>query len=148
MVFSCVRPFYRSTLDGYGRDNTVGFGSLFSMREACLGERVYIGRYCSLGFADLGDDVLLADHVTILSGGREHGTPDGSTPGDRESVYRRVCVGEGSWIGSGAVIMADVGRGSTIGAGSVVNKPVPEYSVAVGVPARVIKELARPKGSG
>ena len=45
-------------------------------------------------------------------------------------------IGEGSWIGAGAVIMADVGKGSIVGAGAVVTKPVPEAVIAAGVPAR------------
>ena len=49
-------------------------------------------------------------------------------------------VGAGSWIGSAAVILADVGRNSVVGAGSVVTSPVPDNVIAAGVPARVIRE--------
>jgi acetyltransferase-like isoleucine patch superfamily enzyme len=51
----------------------------------------------------------------------------------------RVRIGAGSWIGASTVVMADVGRDSIVGAGSVVTQPVPERTVAAGVPARVIK---------
>jgi acetyltransferase-like isoleucine patch superfamily enzyme len=50
-----------------------------------------------------------------------------------------VRVGSGSWIGSGAVILADVGRNCVVGAGAVVTKALPDDVVAVGVPARVIR---------
>jgi acetyltransferase-like isoleucine patch superfamily enzyme len=42
-------------------------------------------------------------------------------------------------VGSAAIILADVGKHCVIGAGSVVTKPLPDYVVAAGVPARVIK---------
>jgi acetyltransferase-like isoleucine patch superfamily enzyme len=51
-----------------------------------------------------------------------------------------VRIGEGAWIGSAAVVMADVGRHSVVGAGSVVTKPIPDGVVAAGVPARVIRQ--------
>jgi acetyltransferase-like isoleucine patch superfamily enzyme len=51
-----------------------------------------------------------------------------------------VRIGAGSWIGSASVVMADIGQESIIGAGTVVTKPIPEYSFAAGVPARVIRD--------
>ena len=66
--------FYGWTLGRVGRDVHFGFMSLFSKRQATLGERVYIGRMCTIGWADIGDDVMLADGVQILSGARQHGT--------------------------------------------------------------------------
>ena len=49
-----------------------------------------------------------------------------------------IRIGAGTWIGAGAVIMADVGRDSIVGAGAVVTKPVPDRVMAAGVPARVL----------
>jgi acetyltransferase-like isoleucine patch superfamily enzyme len=48
-------------------------------------------------------------------------------------------VGEGTWIASGAIVLADVGKHTVIGAGSVVTEPIPDYVIAAGVPARVIR---------
>lgn len=52
-----------------------------------------------------------------------------------------ITIGSACWIGARATILpgATVGYGSTIGAGAVVSGNIPEYSVAVGVPARVVK---------
>jgi acetyltransferase-like isoleucine patch superfamily enzyme len=50
-----------------------------------------------------------------------------------------VRIGADCWIGSGAIVMADVGDQSTIGAGSVVVKEIPSSVVAVGSPARPVK---------
>jgi virginiamycin A acetyltransferase len=58
---------------------------------------------------------------------------------EQPGVYPRVTIGRDSWIGDRAVIMADVGKHCVIGAGAVVTKPIPDYAVATGVPARVVK---------
>lgn len=135
--------FYRNTLFHCGQDVYFGWNSVFSMNEAEIGDRVYIGRYCSIGFAAIGEAAMLADHVQILSGGQEHGrSPEHSTMHEQDQMYRRVSIGRGAWIGAGAVIMADVGAGAIVGAGAVVNRPIPGHSVAVGVPAKVVKRLS------
>jgi acetyltransferase-like isoleucine patch superfamily enzyme len=136
------QAFYRSTLAACGQDVSFGWMSVFSMREARVADRVYIGRFCSLGYADLGEEVMLADGVQVLSGGHEHTRDDASqSMQSQRQSYQRVRIGRGSWIGAGAVIMADVGENCIIGAGAVVNKPIPDRSVAVGVPARVVKTV-------
>ena len=52
-----------------------------------------------------------------------------------------VVIGEGSWIGTKAVIVGNVkiGRHCVVGANSVVTKDIPDYSIAVGSPAKVVK---------
>jgi len=56
---------------------------------------------------------------------------------------RAVRIGDGSWIGHGAVILPGVtiGRHVVVGANSVVTSDIPDFSVAVGSPARVIRQL-------
>ena len=139
----CRQAFYRRFLAGCGRDVYFGWQSVFSMTAAEVGEGAYIGRHCGIGFARIGDHVMLADGVQILSGGREHGRA--SDPGellqDQPQELRRVVIGRGAWLGTNAVVMADVGQGSVIGAGAVVTRPIPPGVVAAGVPARIIKEL-------
>lgn len=134
------QAFYRRTLQACGLDCYFGWNSVFSMREAQLGDRVYIGRFCSLGYAQIESDSMLADGVQVLSGGREHGTDETeANMHDQGQSYCPVRIGHACWIGANAVIMADVGANSIVGAGAVVNKPIPKDSVAVGVPARVVK---------
>lgn len=132
------QAFYRASLTACGQDLYVGWNSVFSMTEARVGDRVYIGRFCSIGFARLEDEVMLADGVQILSGGREHGeaADDQSTRHSAEQRYEQVTIGRGAWIGAGAIVMADVGAGAIVGAGAVVTRPVAAGVVAVGVPAR------------
>jgi acetyltransferase-like isoleucine patch superfamily enzyme len=137
------QAFYGATLARCGRDVYFGWMSAFSMTEAEVGDRVYVGRFCSLGFADIADDAMLADYVQILSGGHEHGPArDGRTMHDQPQTFRRVRIGRGAWIGAGAIIMNDVGEGAIVGAGAVVTRPVPAGCIAVGVPARVIRSPA------
>jgi acetyltransferase-like isoleucine patch superfamily enzyme len=69
-----------------------------------------------------------------------HGTTNLTKPiQDQPRIWQKVRIGAGTWIGSGAVVMADVGRDCVIGAGAVVTKPIPDRVLAAGVPARVIR---------
>jgi acetyltransferase-like isoleucine patch superfamily enzyme len=125
----------------------VQFGALFSDPRVRIEEDVYIGPRCHLGWVHLERGVLLAAGVHIPSGAATHGTGDPTRPIREQPVHRtRVRVGEGTWIGSGAVIMADVGRHCVIGAGAVVTAPIPDYVVAAGVPARVIRDRRHTTG--
>ena len=136
------QAFYRRTLARCGQDAYFGWLSVFSMSEAQVGERAYIGRFCSIGFAAIGDEAMLADRVQILSGGHEHSRGDQSQPMQCQGqLFQQVRIGKGAWIGAGAVVMADVGDHAIVGAGAVVTRPIPAHSVAVGVPARVVKAM-------
>lgn len=135
------QAFYRKTLASCGHDVYFGWNSVFSMSEAEVGDEVYIGRFCSIGYGVIGRGVMLADGVQILSGGSEHGdVPADGKLREQTQVYSRICIGPHAWLGAGAVIMADVGEGAIVGAGAVVTNPVPPMAVAVGVPARVIRD--------
>jgi acetyltransferase-like isoleucine patch superfamily enzyme len=76
--------------------------------------------------------------VHVPSGARTHGLEDLATPiRDQPVVKSPVRIGAGSWIGSAAIVMADVGRDAVIAAGAVVTRPIPDRTIAGGVPARV-----------
>ena len=139
------QSFYKANLERVGKDVHFGFMSLFSKSKAVLGDRVYIGRFCTIGWAELGDDVMLADGVQILSGGKQHGsTPverdenSDKTLHDNEQLFTKVTIGKGAWLGANAVVMADVGEGAIVGAGAVVTKPVPPRAKVGGVPAKTL----------
>lgn len=134
------RAFLARVLAHCAPTATVQFGVLLSQADARLDDHVYVGPRCHLGLVHLERDVLLAAGVHVPSGGRTHGTDDPDRPiREQPNVRTLVRIGEGTWVGSAAVVMADVGRHSVIGAGSVVTSPIPDYSVAAGVPARVIR---------
>jgi len=118
----------------------VEFGSFFSQTGAMLDENVYIGPRCGLGLVHLQKDVLLAANVQIPSGGQTHYFDDPNKPIREQGGERRlVTIGEGAWIGTGAIVLADVGKGTIVAAGAVVTKPLPDNVIAAGVPAKVIR---------
>lgn len=132
------RTYYWWTLKTCGSDLVVGFGSFFTGRNVTLGDCVWIGQYSIIGDATIDSRVLISDRVSVLTGRHQHVRDvTGALTIDRE---RRVIVtiGQDTWIGAGAIIMADVREQCVVGAGAVVVKPVPPGSTAVGVPARLV----------
>jgi acetyltransferase-like isoleucine patch superfamily enzyme len=141
------RAFYRLVLGQCGRDSWIGFGTVFSHPTARVGRNVYVGVYCCLGDVTLEDDVLLASHVAIANGSAQHGTERLDIPiREQPGSYPRVTIGRDTWIGERAVVLCDVGKHCVIGAGSVVTRPIPDYAVAVGVPAKVVRWRNQPQG--
>jgi acetyltransferase-like isoleucine patch superfamily enzyme len=134
------RAFLTWVLDYCHPSVTVEFGTIFSKAAARLEENVYIGPRCHLGWVFIERDVLIAAGVHIPSGPLTHGTDDTGTPiREQTGTLRMVRIGARSWIGSAAVVMADVGRDSVVGAGAVVTKPIADRVFAAGVPARVVR---------
>lgn len=134
--------YYRATLRGCSPDSFIGFGSFFAHPEAEVGRGVYIGAYCVIGMASIGEDATIGSGVHILSGARQHGFKEIGTPiQEQKGEFRKVSIGRNCWIGDRAVIMADIGAQNVIGAGSVVAKKTGDYEVLAGNPARVVKKL-------
>jgi acetyltransferase-like isoleucine patch superfamily enzyme len=103
--------------------------STYTIVDATFGEGIKIG-----------DDVSIGPFCTIIC--FDHTFSDRSKP-IRQQGYTggKIVIEDDVWIGSHVVITKNVtiGRGSVIGAGSVVTHDIPAYSVAAGVPARVIR---------
>jgi virginiamycin A acetyltransferase len=124
---------------------TVEFGTIFSDASSRLDAFVYIGPRCHLGLVHVERDVLIAAAVHIPSGPDTHGIADLSKPiREQPGRLRMVHIGAGTWIGSAAIVMADVGRDSVVAAGSVVIRPIPDRVLAAGVPARVLRSREAP----
>ncbi len=136
------RAFYRWTLEACGEDLTVGFGTLFSRRSSRLGRSVYIGPYALIGSASIGDHALIGSPASLLSGGQQHRLlPSGQWSATESSQLTRIDLGANTWIGEGAILMADVGAGCMVAAGSVVSTPVPPAVMVAGNPARFVRRL-------
>jgi acetyltransferase-like isoleucine patch superfamily enzyme len=137
------RAFLARTIAHCAATVTVSFGTIFSRAGARLDDHVYVGAGCYLGLVHIERDVLIGSGVHITSGRQTHGTDDVTKPiREQEGRQTLVRIGSGSWIGSAAVVMADVGSNSVVGAGSVVTGTVPDAVVAAGVPARVLRPRA------
>jgi acetyltransferase-like isoleucine patch superfamily enzyme len=143
------RAFLTWTIAHCDRTATIQFGTIFSQTGARLDANVYVGPRCHLGLVHLERDVLLAAGVHVPSGAETHGISDLDRPiRDQPGTRTLIRIGEGSWIGSATVVLADVGRHCVVGAGAVVTTPLPDYVIAAGVPARVIRSRqAVPAGS-
>lgn len=95
----------------------------------------------------IGDNVLMASRIYISDHSHGDITADAlSKPPAKRPLFSKgpVIIEDNVWIGEGVCIMSGVtiGRNSIIGANAVVTKSIPENSVAIGVPARVIKTLS------
>lgn len=134
------RAFYRLVLPRCDTDACLSFGTVFSHPTAAVGRNVYVGLYCCLGDVTLEDDVLIGSHVSVMNGGAQHGIERLDIPvREQPGKWPRITIGQDTWIGDRAVVLANIGKHCVIGAGSVVCNPIPDYAIALGVPARVIR---------
>lgn len=133
--------FYGAVLRSCHRSVALDFGVLLPYADVSIGEGVYIGPYSIIAESVIGKDSIIGSYVSVIGGRRNHVFDDVDTPirlqGRR---HEAVHIGEDCWIGNKAVIMANVGRKCVIGAGSVVVNDIPDYAVAVGNPARVVRD--------
>lgn len=111
--------------------------------DLIIKKNVQIGDYCTItaqGGVIIESDVLMADKINIIANMHNY-----------ESIYKpireqgefskSIHIKSGTWIGINATILQGVtiGKNCVIGANSVVTKSIPDYSVVVGMPARIIK---------
>jgi bifunctional UDP-N-acetylglucosamine pyrophosphorylase/glucosamine-1-phosphate N-acetyltransferase len=110
----------------------VHMGNFGEVKDSTLGPGTKMGHFSYVGDAEIGPKVNIGA-----------GTVTCNYDGEKKSP---TTIGEGAFIGSDTMLVApvEVGKGARTGAGAVVTKDVPDDSVAVGVPARVIRKL---KGS-
>jgi acetyltransferase-like isoleucine patch superfamily enzyme len=138
------RAFLCRVLASCDRSATVEFGTIFSRTGARIDEHAYVGPGCRLGLVHIRRDALLAPGVHVPSGPATHGIDDLATPIRLQPGNpRMIDIGAGSWIGSGAVVLANVGRDTVVAAGSVVTRSLPDRVVAAGVPCRVVRSRER-----
>lgn len=110
-----------------------------------IGDNCYIGynnTFLAGGNITLEDGVLMASNILISS---ENHSIDPESPDyymNQKLSCAPIVVGEGTWIGEKVSILSGVtiGKKCVIGAGSIVTKDIPDFSIAVGSPAKVIKK--------
>jgi len=115
-----------------------------------IGARCLIGRGSGIVAHErviIGDDVFTGHHVYITDA--NHGYEDRVVPPSRQfAPPRPVSIGDASWLGHGTIVLpgATIGRHVVVGAGSVVTGDLPDFCVAVGNPARVIRRYVDGQG--
>ena len=108
-----------------------------------LGRRVWLGPYAVIyghGGVEIGEQTLISMHVSILSS--DHAIPErAKLIRDCRDELKPTKIGKDVWIGANSVVLGGVtiGDGCVVGAGAVVTKDLPAYSVAVGVPAKIVR---------
>ena len=102
----------------------------------------YFNHITCVNYVEIGRKVLIADRVHISDNG--HAFVDPSIPIMDQPVVSKgpVYIGEGTWIGENvSVLSCRIGRNCVIGANAVVTHDIPDFCVAVGIPARIIKRF-------
>lgn len=109
--------------------------------ELFVDDRTTIGPYsCISGYSiKIGKSCLIAPHVGIFANNHNFEAHDILIK-DQGHTYRGIVIGDDCWLGSGAKILDGVtlGRGCVVGAGAIVTKDLPDYAIAVGVPAKIV----------
>ena len=131
-----------------GANVYIGRNTILSCKEGSI----LIDDYCNISAncsllseteIRLGKYCFLAGHCYLVAGGN-HTFDDPSTPIMFQPSLTKggIVIGEDVWLGAGVIVLDGVriGQGSVVGAGSVVTEDLPEFSVAVGSPARKIKD--------
>ena len=126
-----------------------GCGCIFAYKSIEIGDDVFIGQraifLAEKSLIKIGNKIMFGPDVKIM-GGDHRMDVIGKFMFDVKDKRREddldILIEDDVWIGTGVTILkgVTVGRGSVIGAGSVLVKSIPPYSIAVGNPARVIKE--------
>jgi acetyltransferase-like isoleucine patch superfamily enzyme len=110
-----------------------------------IGNGTYIGNFCHFYASsriEIGEKVLFADRVYLSD--NLHTFDDTRVPIIDQPIKQisPVIIGNGAWLGENVcVIGATIGKNSVVGANSVVTKNIPDYCVAVGAPAKIIKRF-------
>ena len=95
---------------------------------------------CDMSTVEIGADCMLSDSVLIQSAD-QHGIVNLKTGELVNNHHRTVTIGEHVWLGRGVTVMADsnIGNGCIIGTAAIVTADIPQFSIAVGVPAKAVK---------
>jgi acetyltransferase-like isoleucine patch superfamily enzyme len=134
------RNWYKQTLKKCGDNLIVGFGSYIVYPNVEIGDNCAIEENCVVSNCSIGDDVILAANVSIMSGAHHHPVDDLSLKfRNHVNPLERVCLGHNIWVGTHAVIMSDIGSGAVVAAGAIVTKPVGENAIVAGSPAKLIR---------
>jgi len=115
--------------------------------QITLGRRVFLGPYVVIyghGGVEIGDYSLISMHCCIVSS--NHTVPvRGEIIRNQPDILLPTKIGRDTWLGAGVKVLGGVtiADGCVVGAGAVVAKDLPPYSIAVGVPAKVVGQRSQ-----
>ncbi|MFM5949475.1 MAG: acyltransferase [Novosphingobium sp.] len=120
----------------YGDFTVVNAANVRIGRNVAINHEVFLLGRCGIV---IGDNVVLSARAMVMDGGLQ---TSGSNAAGSDHLDRPVEIGDGAWIGAGAIVLPGVtiGAGAVIGAGSVVTKSIPAGEVWAGNPARPIRK--------
>lgn len=137
---------YGKLLGGCGSDFQTESGVIFEFPErVSVGSRVFINRgtvVTARAPVSIGDDVLIGPYVIINSGNHVFG--DVGLPINMQGHDEApISIGDNVWLGAHVCVLpgVSIGKGCVIGAGAIVVRDVPDYTLAVGVPAKAIRSF-------
>ncbi len=133
--------FAKQVLTACGNDVNVEKDASFGP-EVKIGDRSGLGVRCNIcGDVTIGRDVMMGPEVVVLTANHAFDRTDIPMMDQGHFPAKPVVIGDDVWIGYRAIILPGVhiGKGCIIGAGAVVSKDIPDYAIAAGVPAKVIK---------
>jgi acetyltransferase-like isoleucine patch superfamily enzyme len=127
-----------------GPEHTLGDGVILDAWGGSIriGTHVFLGPYVVVyghGGVEIGDHTLVSMHCRILSS--NHTVPPAATLiRSQPDILLPTRIGRDVWLGAGVTVLGGVtiGDGCVVGAGAVVTHDLPPYSIAHGVPARVV----------
>lgn len=136
-----MRYFFAKHICRVGKNVNIEKNAYFTP-QLTIGDNSGVGVDCEVyGPVTIGKNVLMGPEVVIFTSDHEFSKTDIPIIEQGNGPVEPVSIGNDCWIGMRVMIMPGVhiGDGCVIGAGAVVTKDIPPYSVAGGVPARVLK---------
>jgi acetyltransferase-like isoleucine patch superfamily enzyme len=141
-------------LDAKGIDNQgisigkgvfIGRNTILSCKngDIILGDGVNIGFNCEIFSAsrvELKENILLAAYTYLIGGDHDFASTDVPVIQQGRSS-KGITIGKNAWLGAGVKVLdgVEIGRDAIIGTGAVVTESIPDFAIAIGLPARVVR---------
>jgi acetyltransferase-like isoleucine patch superfamily enzyme len=140
-----LRPQCVTLRQGAALDRDVTLLAVKDTARIIIGARCYINRHTMFDAAEhveIGDDTMIGPFCYLTD--HDHTFGPGMAPGQTPLISASTRIGARCWLGAHVTVLkgVTVGDGTVIGAGSVVTKDLPPGVLALGSPARVVRQLA------
>jgi len=135
--YLCCKPLFRSC----GLNVTIESKAVLPFHKVDIGNNSGIGLNARIGSIKIGANVLMGSDVMILTRNHNYDKVEILIRLQGDAEEQPVIIENDVWIGARVIVLTGVhiGKGVVIGAGAVVAKDLPDYSIAAGNPARVVR---------